>query len=528
VKPVKKHYKEKLKMKKHFARFLAAGSLLLAVGFAPAAFADDAANASSSASVASAQAAAPAASAPAAAAAAPAASAPAAPAAAAPTPNKGDVAWMSVSTLLVLMMAVPGLALFYGGLVRSKNMLSILMQVFVVFSLISVLWFVYGYSLAFTEGNAYIGGFDRLFLSGIFNSATGEFSNAATFSKGVVIPELTFVAFQATFAAITTTLIVGSFAERMKFSAVLLFSVLWFTFAYLPICHMVWFWMGPDAYTAANVVDAMNAKAGLIWQWGALDFAGGTVVHINAAIAGLVGAFVIGKRIGYGKESMAPHSLTMTMIGASLLWVGWFGFNAGSALEAGNSAALAFINTFSATAAAVLSWTFAEWMLKGKPSMLGAASGAVAGLVAITPAAGNVGLMGGIIIGLIAGVVCLWGVNGLKRLLGADDSLDVFGVHGTGGILGALLTGVFNSPALGGPGYVSDWVTGAVVKAADYSVASQLWIQAKGVLVTLAWSGIVAFIAYKLVDLVIGLRVPEEEEREGLDISSHGESAYHA
>jgi Amt family ammonium transporter len=517
-------------MKKQFARFLAAGTLLLAVGLAPSAFADDASAPAASAPAAAAPAAtaaAPAASA-SAAAAAPAASAPAA----APAPivektDKGDVAWMSVSTLLVLMMAVPGLALFYGGLVRSKNMLSVLMQVFVVFSLISVLWFVYGYSLAFTEGNAYIGGFSRLFMSGIFDPVTGNFSTAATFSKGVVIPELTFVAFQATFAAITTTLIVGSFAERMKFSAVLLFSVLWFTFAYLPICHMVWFWMGPDAYTAANVVDAMNAKAGLLWQWGALDFAGGTVVHINAAIAGLVGAFVIGKRIGYGKESMAPHSLTMTMIGASLLWVGWFGFNAGSALEAGNSAALAFINTFSATAAAVLSWTFAEWMMKGKPSMLGAASGAVAGLVAITPAAGNVGMMGGIIIGLLAGIVCLWGVNGLKRLLGADDSLDVFGVHGTGGILGALLTGVFNSPSLGGPGYVSDWVTGAVIKAADFSIASQLWIQAKGVLVTLVWSGIVAFIAYKLVDLIVGLRVTEEEEREGLDISSHGESAYH-
>lgn len=515
-------------MKKPFARFLAAASLLIAVGFASSAFAEDASAPAASApaaSAAAAPAAAPAPSAPAAAAAAPAASAPAA---IVDKTDKGDVAWMSVSTLLVLMMAVPGLALFYGGLVRSKNMLSVLMQVFVVFSLISVLWFVYGYSLAFTEGNAYIGGFSRLFMNGIFDPATGAFSTAATFSKGVVIPELTFVAFQATFAAITTTLIVGSFAERMKFSAVLLFSVLWFTFAYLPICHMVWFWMGPDAYTAANVVDAMNAKAGLIWQWGALDFAGGTVVHINAAIAGLVGAFVIGKRIGYGKESMAPHSLTMTMIGASLLWVGWFGFNAGSALEAGNSAALAFINTFSATAAAVLSWTFAEWMMKGKPSMLGAASGAVAGLVAITPAAGNVGMMGGIIIGLIAGIVCLWGVNGLKRLLGADDSLDVFGVHGTGGILGALLTGVFNSPSLGGPGYVSDWVTGTVVKAADFSIASQLWIQAKGVLVTLVWSGIVAFIAYKLVDMIVGLRVTEEEEREGLDISSHGESAYHA
>jgi Amt family ammonium transporter len=391
-----------------------------------------------------------------------------------------------------------------------------------------VLWFIYGYSLAFTEGNAFIGGFDRLFLKGIFDPATGAFTNAATFSKGVVIPELLFVAFQATFAAITCGLIVGAFAERAKFSAVLVFMVLWFTFAYLPIAHMVWFWMGPDAYTAANVVDEMNGKAGLIWAWGALDFAGGTVVHINAAVAGLVGAYVIGKRVGYGKEAMAPHSLTMTMIGASLLWVGWFGFNAGSALEAGNSAALAFINTFSATAAAVLSWTFAEWLLKGKPSMLGAASGAVAGLVAITPAAGNVGMMGGIVIGLLAGAICLWGVNGLKRLLGADDSLDVFGVHGVGGILGALLTGVFNSPSLGGPGYVSDWVTATVVQAADYSIASQVWVQAKAVGLTIVWTGIVSFIAYKLVDIVIGLRVTEEEEREGLDISSHGETAYHS
>jgi Amt family ammonium transporter len=365
-------------------------------------------------------------------------------------------------------------------------------------------------------------------LNGIFNPTTGEFANAATFSKGVVIPELNFVAFQATFAAITCTLIVGAFAERVKFSAVLLFMVLWFTFAYLPIAHMVWFWMGPDAYTSAKVVDAMNAKGGWLWQMGALDFAGGTVVHINAGIAGLVGAFVIGKRIGYGKESMAPHSLTMTMIGASLLWVGWFGFNAGSALEAGNSAALAFMNTFSATAAAVISWTFGEWMLKGKPSMLGAASGAVAGLVAITPAAGNVGLMGAIVIGLLVGIVCLWGVNGLKRMLGADDSLDVFGVHGVGGILGALLTGVFNSPSLGGPSFVGDWVTGAVVKAADYSITSQVITQGKAVLVTIVWSGVVAFIAYKLVDLIIGLRVTEEEEREGLDISTHGESAYHS
>jgi Amt family ammonium transporter len=517
-------------MKKQFARLLAASTLLLAVGFSHSSLAADPPPASAEAPAASAPAAsAPAAAEPAApapaAAAAPAASAPAA---AAPVPNKGDVAWMSVSTLLVLLMAVPGLALFYGGLVRSKNMLSILMQVFVVFSLISVLWCIYGYSLAFTEGNAYIGGFSRLFLNGIFDPVTGSFATVGTFSKGVVIPELNFVTFQATFAAITCTLIVGSFAERIKFSAVLMFMVLWFTFAYLPIAHMVWYWAGPDAYTSAAVVDKVNATAGMVWQWGALDFAGGTVVHINAGIAGLVGAYVIGKRVGYGKESMAPHSLTMTMIGASLLWVGWFGFNAGSALEAGNSATLAFVNTFSATAAAVIAWTFGEWMIKGKPSMLGAASGAVAGLVAITPAAGNVGLMGAIIVGLLAGIVCLWGVNGLKRLLGADDSLDVFGVHGVGGILGALLTGVFNAPSLGGPGYVSDWVTGTVIKAADYSITSQVIVQGKAVLVTLVWSGVVAFIAYKLVDLVIGLRVTEEEEREGLDISSHGESAYHS
>jgi Amt family ammonium transporter len=461
-----------------------------------------------------------------------AAAAPAAPAAAeaapaaAPVPNKGDTAWMMVSTLLVILMTVPGLALFYGGLVRSKNMLSVLMQVMVTFSLIVVLWFIYGYSLAFTEGNAFIGGFDRLFMKGIWDNAAGTFANAATFSKGVYIPEIVFAAFQATFAGITGALIVGAFAERMKFSAVLMFMALWFTFSYAPIAHMVWFWMGPDAYTAKEVVDAMNAKAGYIWQHGALDFAGGTVVHINAAVAGLVGAYMVGKRIGYGKESMAPHSLTLTMVGASLLWVGWFGFNAGSALEANGFAALAFINTFGATAAAVLAWCVGEALLKGKASMLGAASGAVAGLVAITPAAGNVGVGGALIIGLIAGFACLWGVTGLKKMLGADDSLDVFGVHGVGGIIGALLTGVFNSPALGGPSLVGDWVTASMVTAADYSIASQVWIQLKGVLITIVWSGVVSFIAYKIVDLTIGLRVSEEDERQGLDVSSHGESAY--
>ncbi|MEY2890859.1 MAG: hypothetical protein RJA98_767 [Pseudomonadota bacterium] len=466
-------------------------------------------------------------------AAAEAASAPAAEAAsaaapaAAPVANKGDNAWMLVSTLLVILMTVPGLALFYGGLVRSKNMLSVLMQVLVTFSMIVVLWMLYGYSLAFTEGNAYIGGLDRLFMKGLFNAADGTFPMAATFSKGVYIPELLFAAFQATFAGITCCLIVGAFAERMKFSAVLAFMVLWFTFSYTPIAHMVWFWMGPDAYASKDVVDAMNGKAGLLWQWGALDFAGGTVVHINAAVAGLVGAFMIGKRIGYGREAFTPHSLTLTMVGASLLWVGWFGFNAGSALEAGNSAVLAFMNTFGATAAAVLAWCIGEALMKGKASMLGAASGAVAGLVAITPAAGNVGLMGGLIIGFIAGFACLWGVSGLKKILGADDSLDVFGVHGVGGIIGALLTGVFNSPNLGGPGIVGDWVTASMVPAADYSIAAQVWIQAKAVLTTVVWSAVVSVIAFKLVDLVIGLRVSEEEEREGLDISSHGETAYH-
>jgi Amt family ammonium transporter len=444
----------------------------------------------------------------------------------APTPNKGDVAWMLTSTALVLMMSVPALALFYGGMVRSKNMLSVLMQVFVVFSLVTVLWCIYGYSLAFTEGNAYFGGFDRLFLKGTFDAAKGEFAMGATFSKGVVIPELVFVAFQATFAAITCCLILGAFAERAKFSAVLVFTVLWFTFSYAPMAHMVWFWMGPDAYTDAKLVDELTSKAGLIWQWGALDFAGGTVVHINAGVAGLVGAYCVGKRIGYGKEAMPAHNLPLTMIGAALLWVGWFGFNAGSALEANGSAALAFINTFLATACAVLSWSLGEAIFKGKPTMLGAASGAVAGLVAITPAAGNVGIPGAFVIGLVAGLVCLWGVSGLKKLLGADDSLDVFGVHAVGGILGALLTGIFNDPSLGGPSFVGDWVTAATVPAKDYNMMGQLWIQAKAVMLCIVWSGLVAFISYKLVDLTIGLRVTEEEEREGLDVTSHGEAAY--
>jgi Amt family ammonium transporter len=434
---------------------------------------------------------------------------------------------MLTCTALVLMMSVPALALFYGGMVRAKNMLSVLMQVLVTFSLVTVLWCIYGYSLAFTEGNAYFGGLDRLFLGGTFDSAKGEFAMAATFSKGVVIPELLFVAFQATFAAITCCLILGAFAERIKFSAVLIFVTLWLTFAYAPIAHMVWFWMGPDAYTDPKLVDGLTAKAGLLWQWGALDFAGGTVVHINAGVAGLVGAYLVGKRIGFGREAMTPHNLPMTMIGASLLWMGWFGFNAGSALESGNSATLAFVNTFLATACAVLAWTLGEWLFKGKPSMLGAASGVVAGLVAITPAAGNVGIPGAFVIGTAAGFVCLWGVNQLKRLLGADDSLDVFGVHAVGGVLGALLTGVFNAPSLGGPGFTADWVTGKMISAAEYSISGQVWVQAQAVGVTIIWTAVVAFIAYKIADLIVGLRVTEEEEREGLDVNSHGETAYH-
>ena len=454
--------------------------------------------------------------------------APAAPAAKAPEPNKGDTAWMMVSTLLVIMMAVPGLALFYGGLVRSKNVLSVLMQVMVTFSLVVVLWLIYGYSFAFTEGNSFFGGTDRLFGKGLFDAATNAFSNAATFSKGVVIPEIIFMAFQASFAGITCALIVGAFAERMKFSAVLIFTVIWFTFSYIPVAHMVWFWSGPDAFTGLDAAKSAleSAKGGLLWQWGALDFAGGTVVHINAGVAGLVGAYLVGKRVGYGKEAFPPHSLTLTMVGAALLWVGWFGFNAGSALEANGTAGLAFMNTFVATAAAVLSWISAEWFLKGKPSMLGAASGAVAGLVAITPAAGNVGLMGALVIGLLAGVICLWGVTGLKKILKVDDALDVFGVHAVGGIFGALATGIFNSPKLGGPSYVGDWVTATVVKAADYSIMDQFIVQAKAVGITIVWTAVVAFIAFKIADLIVGLRVSDDEQREGLDIVAHGESAY--
>jgi len=509
-------------MKTWFTRFLTAGAVVAvlagAVMSAPA-VAQDKPAAEASAPAAAAPAAAPAsdaAAAPAAAAAAPAAAS--APAAAAPVPNKGDTAWLLVSTAFVILMTLPGLALFYGGLVRKKNMLSVLMQCTGIFSLIIILWAIYGYSFAFTEGNAFFGGLDRLFLKGLTPDSV-----AATFSKGVVVPEFAYFAFQGAFAAITCALIIGAFAERAKFSAVLLFVVLWFTFSYLPIAHMVWFWPGPDGFTDAKAAEVMTSKSGWLFQKGALDFAGGTVVHINAAVAGLVGAFLFGKRIGFGREALKPHSLTLTMVGASLLWFGWFGFNAGSALEANGSAALAFVNTLLATAAAVLSWSFGEWFGKSKPSMLGAASGAVAGLVAITPAAGFVGPMGSIALGIIAGLLCLWGVNGLKRMLGMDDTLDVFGVHGVGGILGALLTGVFAAPSLGGTG-IYDYVANKV--ADDYSIGGQLWIQFQGVVTTVIWSAVVAFISYKIVDAIVGLRVPEEEEREGLDITSHGETAY--
>ena len=438
-------------------------------------------------------------------------------AAAAPLVNKGDTAWMLISTALVAMMVIPGLALFYGGLVRSKNMLSVLMQVFMIFSLMIVLWFIYGYTIAFTEGNAFYGGFSKLFLNGVTVDSV-----AATFSKGVAIPEYVYIIFQATFAAITPALIVGAFAERMKFSAVMLFTVIWFTFSYLPMAHMVWYWAGPDAYLDAATGEAAAATAGFLFQKGALDFAGGTVVHINAAMAGLVGAYMVGKRIGYGREALAPHSLTLTMVGASLLWIGWFGFNAGSNLEANGLTGLAFLNTMVAAAAATLAWTSAEARIKGKASLLGAASGAVSGLVAITPACGWVGPMGALVIGLVAGLLCLWGVNGLKRLLGADDALDVFGVHGVGGIVGAMLTGVFVNPAHGGVG-VYDYVANAV---APYDLVTQVTSQAWGVGVAILWSGLVALVAFKFVDMLVGLRVPEDEEREGLDITAHGESAY--
>jgi ammonium transporter, Amt family len=432
--------------------------------------------------------------------------------------NKGDTAWVIVATILVTLMVLPGLALFYGGMVRAKNMLSILMQTFTVFSMIAVLWAIYGYSLAFTEGNAFFGGFSKMFLKGITPD-----SLAATFSKGVYIPEYIYVAFQLTFATITPALIIGAFAERVKFSAVLLFTALWFTFSYLPIAHMVWYWAGPDAYTDAAAAEKAVATAGFLFQKGALDFAGGAVVHINAGVAGLVGCLLIGKRIGYGKEFIAPHSVTMTMIGASLLWVGWFGFNVGSNLEANGLAALVFVNTLLAAAAATLSWIIAEWIIRGKPSMLGGASGAVAGLVAITPACGWSGPMGSILLGLASGAACFWSVTVLKAKLKYDDSLDAFGVHGIGGILGALGTAIVASPALGGTG-VWDYVTNGV---AEYNMGTQLISQLWSVTIAIVWSGTVAFASYKLVDVLVGLRVSEETERLGLDTTEHGETAYH-
>ncbi|ESY44184.1 ammonia channel protein [Mesorhizobium sp. LNJC380A00] len=436
----------------------------------------------------------------------------AAPAAPAFTVDKGDTTWMMISTVLVLLMTIPGLALFYGGLVRTKNMLSVLMQVFTITSVVMIIWVFYGYSLAFTPGNAFVGGLSKMFLSGVNVSTLSE-----TFSKGVAIPELVFVVFQMTFACITPALIVGAFAERVKFSALILFVILWVTLIYFPIAHMVWFWGGPSAYADPS---------GLIFSFGAIDFAGGTVVHINAGIAGLVGALMIGKRIGYKKDIMAPHSMTLTMVGASLLWVGWFGFNAGSNLEANAYAVLAMINTFVATAAAAVAWIVLESLLRGKASMLGAVSGAVTGLVAITPAAGFAGPMGAIVLGIVATFVCYFFVSVVKNTFDYDDSLDVFGVHCVGGIIGALGTGILVNPALGGAGIV-DYSTADF--AAGYAgTATQLLAQGKGVLVTLLWSGIGSAILYKVVDLIIGLRPTADAEREGLDLTSHGEAAYHS
>ncbi len=412
-------------------------------------------------------------------------------AAATPTVDKGDVAWMLTSTLLVLLMTVPGLALFYGGMVRAKNVLSVLIQVITVFSLLVLLWIVYGYSLAFSGEGAWIGNLDKLFLRGVTPDTL-----AATFTDGVALPEYVFIVFQSTFAGITGALIVGAFAERAKFAAILLFAVLWFTFGYLPIAHIVW------------------ATGGFLFEKGALDFAGGTVVHINAGIAGLVGAYFVGKRLGFGPTALKPHNVTLTFVGASLLWVGWFGFNAGSNLEATSGAALAFINTMVATAAAVFAWGLTEKVTKGKSSALGVASGAVAGLVGITPAAGLVGPFGAVAIGFAAGVVCVWGVTGLKKLLGVDDTADVFGVHAIGGIVGAILTGVFHAPSLGGTG------------PEDFSIGAQVAVQALGVGLTIVWIGLVSVIAFFIAKLVFGLRVGEDAEREGLDITSHGESAY--
>ncbi|MCW1842085.1 ammonium transporter [Prosthecomicrobium hirschii] len=492
-------------------------------------------------------------------------------AAAGPEPNKGDTTWMLISTILVILMTLPGLALFYGGLVRSKNILSVLMQVLCGFSLIAILWVVYGYSVAFSSNpndamNPYFGGLSKMFLAGVLTAdptAGLTFANTGTFSKGVVLPEIVFVIFQLTFAAITPALIIGAFAERIKFSAVMVFLVLWFTFAYLPMAHMVWFWAGPDAYTlaasnadaiktalgeesakkfldmlaaagddkakVAEVLtaygDALGATAGFLFQKGAIDFAGGTVVHINAGVAGLVCAIMAGRRVGFGKENMAPHNLVLTMIGASLLWVGWFGFNAGSNLEANGLTALAVLNTIVATAAAALAWSLAEGITRGHASMLGGASGAVAGLVAVTPAAGFAGPMGAIVIGLVAGIVCFWAVTSLKSIFKYDDSLDVFGVHGIGGIVGAILTGIFVDPALGGAG-VTNYLATEATAVVGYDRAAQITSQLWGVGVSVVWTAVVSIVALLLIKVTIGLRVSEPAEREGLDITSHGERAY--
>ena len=427
--------------------------------------------------------------------------------------NKGDTTWMLVSSALVLLMAIPALGLFYGGLVRTKNMLSVLMQVFMIVCLVAILWVTFGYSLAFTGGSPYVGGLSKAFLSGV-NASTF----AATFSNNVYIPEYAFVIFQMTFACITPGLIVGAFAERIKFWPLMLFSGLWVTLVYFPVAHMVWYWSGPD-FLSDNTADA-----GLLWGMGALDFAGGTVVHINAGIAGLMGCLVIGKRLGHGKENMAPHSLTMTMIGASMLWVGWFGFNAGSNLEANGLAALAFINTFVATAAAALAWVIVEQIRHGRPSLLGAVTGAVAGLVAITPASGYASPMASILMGLAVSPICYFFVSTVKGKLGYDDSLDVFGVHCIGGIVGAIATGIVADPSLGGQGWYDYTVFPAV--AGTYDMAAQLIVQVKAVGVTLLWSGGVSFLLFKGIDMVFGLRPVADDERQGLDQTSHGESAY--
>ena len=457
-------------------------------------------------------------------------------AAAEPTVNKGDNAWMLISTVLVLLMTIPGLALFNGGLVRAKNFLSVLSHVFYCVCIVTLIWVLYGYSLTFTGGSEFIGGFSKMFMSGVTPD-----SKAATFSVGANISEIIYMCFQMTFAAITPALIVGAFAERMKFSAVALFIPLWVTLIYFPIAHMVWYWAGPDAIDTAvkalaaaadgdaktkaqAALDAVMADAGKVFLWGAIDFAGGTVVHINAGIAGLVGALMVGKRIGLGKELMAPHSLPMTMIGASLLWVGWFGFNAGSNLEATGTAGLAMANSFVATAAAAMSWMFLEWILKGKPSLLGALSGCVAGLVAVTPAAGFSGIMGALVLGLVAGAVCLFFCSTVKSAIGYDDALDVFGVHCMGGIVGAIGTGILVAPYLGGTG-IFDYTTG---KVADYDMVTQVIAQCKAVGTTLVWSGVGSAILFWIVGLVVGgLRPTADRENEGLDLTDHGERAYH-